>query len=101
MTWTLRVYDTDGNEIAWLTIDPYEYQITDPSNATDKTIRHIKGVFSRSENPVEETFENDGLVGSVVYQPVDVTGKEHAEYVKTRLKGKTRTVSLSMTVADE
>ena len=102
MTWKLRVYGTDGNEIGWLTEDPHEYQITGPENATDKTIRHIKGVFSRSEDRVEKDLTPDPFGGTeITFIFIESTGEEFLEHVKKRLNGRTPETPLDMTIADE
>lgn len=88
MTWTLRLYDSNDVEIGWVQINPYDYQITHPDGVD--AWNHVRFIFKDSENPVIEsvgyfseipgaTFTNQ------TYEPVDVSGKEHAEWIESEV----------------
>lgn len=54
MTWTLRLFDDDGVEIAWVTADPYEYEITHPDAGWDSLRLSLEGK-ERGEEALEPT----------------------------------------------
>ena len=102
MTWTLRVYDTDGNEIGWLTEDPYEYEITGPHNASSKAELGVKATFAEYEDRVEEDHPPDFTGGSIAFISIESEGEEFLNYVKEQIEGRVPEEPLgSITVADE
>ena len=83
MTWTLRLYDGGGVEIGWVTVDPYEHQITHPDGPD--AYSGLRFRLRRLEDPIIKGgfVEKIGTEVSRTQQweGVDVSGREHLEYV--------------------
>jgi hypothetical protein len=77
VTWTLRVYDSDGVEIAWVRADPYECEITHPDSGWE-------GVRDTLRN-MESGDERVGDVHLDGYVFHDDDPKEHLEWVQENM----------------
>jgi hypothetical protein len=88
MTWTVRASDSDGIEIGWVTIDPYEYAITHPDGKTTDEIRDVSYMFSINERPEERGHNHDLGITSVTVDFLEFeSGQDHAEYIKNQIVG--------------
>jgi hypothetical protein len=103
MTWTVRAYDSDGTEIGWVTINPYEYEITHPDDETTEENRRVSYMFSSNEEPEERGVVQDdlGVVSTTVNFLEFESGQEHAEYIKDRLMDHTDLSEDAIEIADE
>jgi hypothetical protein len=90
VTWTLRLYDSEGIEIAWVRADPYEWEITHPdeSSARFDVEAEIAGLADAHErvggNPEMATAEWRLVSSRFVYH--GETPKEHLEWVEENMQ---------------
>lgn len=87
MTWTLRLFDSDGVEIGWVKTGPYEYDITHPDGEDHSRVSvrieilenpEVRGGYKETLGGVQEAMTE-------TLETVDVSGKEHLEYIETEL----------------
>lgn len=100
MTWTLRLYDANGVEIAWVTANPYTYQITHPDPGWEGVKVSLEGHESGEEALPGEAVVEDGF--SIRFDNVeyhDDTPKSHLEWVRDNVKWSPEVDSVSL--ADE
>ena len=86
MTWTLRLYDGDGVEIATVTADPYSYQITHPDAGWDGLAAELEGYGDGQEALAGEQVIDEGFTvrfDNVEYH--DETPEEHLEWVRDEM----------------
>jgi hypothetical protein len=90
MTWTLRLYDQEGVEIAWIRADPYEWEITHPDTAwaqfnVDAKIAGLADARERvGGNP--EFVNAEGRMYSSQFVYHGETPKEHLEWVEEQMQ---------------
>ena len=87
MTWTLRLYDSDGTEIGWVTAGPYEYAITHPS---PDDWWGVKASLAGWREPKGEAVPEDYATPGARYQfdnvaDLDPTPEEHLGMVEEAL----------------
>jgi hypothetical protein len=87
MTWVLYLYDADGVEIGWVQTDPYDFEITHPDGPD--VYSGLRYRFRLLEDPdiqagYTETIET-WTVRNQTQENVEVSGKEHLEYVETEV----------------
>lgn len=86
MPLTLRLYDADGVEIAWVRADPYKWEITHPDsgwNGLEVSIAAKEDGSEMGQLPLEgERFS--GHSETLTYH--DETPKDHLEWAQENLK---------------
>lgn len=100
MTWTLRLYDGDGVEVAWVTADPYEWSITYPKTdgRWDGLRVSLEGHERGAEALPPEVIETEKL--ELVLERVKFhrdTPQEHLEWVKENVTTREQIASASLT----
>lgn len=86
VTWTLRLYDTDDMEIAWIRADPYGWEITHPDPGWSELEVSIAAKEDGSEMS-QLPLEGDGFSGHserLTYH--DETPKDHLEWVQENIQ---------------
>lgn len=87
MTWILNFYDDADVEIGWVQTDPYDFEITHPDGP--ESYDEVQERLDRLENPTEtggfdEVIEGWTMTSREIVQ-LDLSGKEHLEYIEPKL----------------
>lgn len=86
VTWTLRLYDAEDVEIAWILADPYEWEITHPDpgwNGLEVSIAANEDGSEMGPLPLEGRGFS-GRFETLMYH--DETPKDHLGWVQETLE---------------
>jgi len=86
--WTLRFYDTDGVEIAWVALTDngtYSYEITHPDSAWDSLegpLRDWKRVYADPDESLYETFDEFTVMNDPAPIENTLSPEEHLSHIQ-------------------
>ena len=101
MTWTLRLLDEDGVEVAWVTAVPYEYEVTHPDSEKYDGVRPVLEGWGRpsdDSNAVAMQTDEFRLILDSFPGNIDPDSLGHLEMIQDDLVG---TYVNSTTITDE
>jgi hypothetical protein len=101
MTLTLRIYDESGTEIVWVTANPYDYEITHPDGTGTRKIDFLDYLLDVYAVPEERGHANINGFQTQTAKFLDLSEREHLEYIVNEIDGKPQTPAESFEIADE
>lgn len=97
MTWILRFYDDNGDEIAWVQADPYEWEV----HGSDEDWKWLKVALEGKAELYPQDFDRtpeyeiEGVVLRNEPRPLDLPPKDHLRRIEDEIGGKVARTELT------